>query len=148
MPPFSKQCLLEANNCNLTFYKTRQLATSLPEVPGPGWVSGLFFLKEMRFILSINIPVIPPPATSNWVCYNKMAVQGNWDFNHTRLTSRTWHSEILPIQCLFSKLRQSYTPFWQDVITVIVAQFTKLKLSRSLWGSGVQMCSVFSISCL
>ena len=27
----------------------------------------------MRFILSIKIPVIPPPATSNWVCYNKMA---------------------------------------------------------------------------
>ena len=29
MPPFSKQCLLEASNCNLTFYKTRQLATWL-----------------------------------------------------------------------------------------------------------------------
>ena len=30
----------------------------------------------MRFILSIKIPVIPPPATSNWVRYNKMADQG------------------------------------------------------------------------
>ena len=28
------------------------MATSLPEVPGPDWVSGLFFKKEMRFILS------------------------------------------------------------------------------------------------
>ena len=33
-------------------------------------------LKRNRFILSIKIPVIPPPATSNWVCYNKMADQG------------------------------------------------------------------------
>ena len=61
-------------------------------------------------------------------------------FNHTRLRSRTWNSGILPIQCLFSKLRQSYAPFWQEVITVIVAQFPKLKLSRTLWGSGVQIC--------
>ena len=30
----------------------------------------------MRFILSIKIPVIPPPATSSWVCYDKMADQG------------------------------------------------------------------------
>ena len=29
MPPFSKQCLLKANNFYLTFYKTRQLATWL-----------------------------------------------------------------------------------------------------------------------
>ena len=29
MPPFSKQCLLEASNYSLTFYKTRQLATWL-----------------------------------------------------------------------------------------------------------------------
>ena len=26
----------------------------------------------MRFILSIKITVILPPATTNWVCYNKM----------------------------------------------------------------------------
>ena len=45
----------------------------------------------------------------------------DWDFNHTRLSSRTWNSEILPIQCLYSKLRQSYAPFWQEVTTVIVA---------------------------
>ena len=30
----------------------------------------------MRFILSIKIPVFPSGATSNWVCYNKMADQG------------------------------------------------------------------------
>ena len=30
----------------------------------------------MRFILSIKIPVITPPTTSNWVCYTKMADQG------------------------------------------------------------------------
>ena len=34
-------------------------------------------------------------------------------FNHTRLRSKTWNSKILPIQCLFSKLRRSYAPFWQ-----------------------------------
>ena len=28
---------------------------------------------------------------------------GDWDCNHTRLRSRTWSSEILPFQCLFSK---------------------------------------------
>ena len=33
-------------------------------------------IKKMRFILSIKIPVITPPATSNWVCYTKMADQG------------------------------------------------------------------------
>ena len=74
----SKQCLLEASNCKLTFYRARQLATwlqSLPQVPGPDWVSGLFFWKEMRFILSIKIPVVTPPTTSNWVCYTKMADQ-------------------------------------------------------------------------
>ena len=46
MPPFSKQCLLEASNCNLTFYKTRQLATWLQvslKCRFPDWVSGLFF---------------------------------------------------------------------------------------------------------
>ena len=35
----------------------------------------------------------------------------DWDFNHTGLISRTWNSEILPILCLFSKLRQSYATF-------------------------------------
>ena len=82
---FSKQCLLTASNYNLTFYKTRQLAaaaaakslqlcpttgyltTSLREVPGPKWVSGLCFCEEMRFILSIKIPVVIPPTTSNSV---------------------------------------------------------------------------------
>ena len=98
----------------------------------------------MRFILSIKIPVIPPPATSNWVCYNKMADQG---------------VEILIIQgsdlglgtqeyFQFSVYSPSYAPFWQEVITVIVALSPKLKLSRTLWGSGVQICCVFSISYL
>ena len=56
--------------------KTRQLSKSLPTVPGPDWVSGLFSWKEMRFILPIKIPVVTPPTTSNWVCYTKMADQG------------------------------------------------------------------------
>ena len=95
--------------------------------------------------MSIKIPVIPPPATSNWVCYNKMADQG---------------TEILIIQGsdLGLELRNASNsvsilqaeavrcPILTKVITVIVAQFPKLKLSRTLWGSEVQICSVFSIS--
>ena len=79
MPPFSKQCLLEASNCNLTFYKTRQLATWLQVSPKCQVQTGFQAYsskKKIKFILSIKIPVIPPPATSNWVCYNKMADQG------------------------------------------------------------------------
>ena len=66
----------------------------------------------------------------------------DWDFNHTRLRSKTWNSGILPIWCLFSKLRRSYAPFWQKVITVIVSLFPKLKLNKTLRGSdsGVQIC--------
>ena len=45
--------------------------------------------------------------------------EGEWQLSAIR--PRTWNSGILPIQCLFSKLRQSYAPFWQEVITVIVA---------------------------
>ena len=56
---FSKQCLQAAANCSLTFYKTRQLATSFPKVPGPDWISCLFLWKEMRFILSIKILGFP-----------------------------------------------------------------------------------------
>ena len=144
MPPFSKQCLLATNN--LAFYKTRQLATSLPKVPCPAWVSGLFFWKEMRFILSIKIPVVTP-STSNWSVTPKWQIK-DWDFVHTGHRYRTWNSGILAIQVLFSKLRQSYVPFWQKVITVIVARFPKLKLCRTPWGSGVPICSVWSISCL
>ena len=33
-------------------------------------------IERERFILSIKIPVIPPPASTNWVCYNNMADQG------------------------------------------------------------------------
>ena len=32
--------------------------------------------KEMRFILSIKIPVVTPPTASNLVCYTKMIDQG------------------------------------------------------------------------
>ena len=42
---------------------------------GPTWVSGLFFQKEMRFVLSIKIPVVTPPTTFNQVCYIKTADQ-------------------------------------------------------------------------
>ena len=77
MPPFSKQCLLDANNCYLTFYKTRQLATWLKVSPKCQDETGFqAYSKKKTFILSIKIPVIPPPATTNWVCYNKMADQG------------------------------------------------------------------------
>ena len=143
MPPFSKQCLLETSNFYLTFYKTKQLATWLKVSPKCQVQIGFqaYSSKKKKFILSIKTPVIPSPATTNWVCYNKMADQG---------------IEILIIQgsdlglgtqeyfqfSLFSKLKQSYAPFWQEVITVIVALFPKLKLSRTLWGdnSGVQIC--------
>ena len=47
-----------------------------PQSAGPTWVSGLFFWKEMRFVLPIKIPVVTPPTTSNQVCYIKMADQG------------------------------------------------------------------------
>ena len=103
-------------------------------------------LKEMRFILSTKFQLSVLQLLLIGLYQNGRP--RDWDFNHTRLRSRTWNSEILPIQCLYSKLRQSYVPFWQEVITVIVAQFPKLKLSRTLWGSGVQTYSVFSISCL
>ena len=87
MPSFSKQCLLEANNYNLTFYKTRQLATWLQVSPKCQIQTGFqaYSKKKERFILSIKIPVIPPPATSNWVCYNKMADQVK-----VKLLSRVW----------------------------------------------------------
>ena len=81
MPPISKQCLLKASNYNLTFYKTRQLATWLQVSPecqvqtGFQDYSSKKKKKKKRFILSIKIPVIPPPATSNWVRYSKMTDQ-------------------------------------------------------------------------
>ena len=78
MPPFSKQCLLEASNLYLTFYKIIQLAiwpkVSLKCQVQTGFQA--YSTKKKRFILSIKIPVIPPPATTNWVCDNKMADQG------------------------------------------------------------------------
>jgi len=148
MPPFSKQCLLEVSNCNLTFYKTRQLATWLQVSSKCQVQTGfqaysskkkwdLFCL--LKFQLSLLQLLLIGSVQQN-------GRPRDWDFNHTRLRSRTWNSGILPVQCLFSKLRQSDAPLWQEVITVIVAQFPKLKLSRTLWGSGVQICYVFSIS--
>ena len=150
MPPFSKQCLLEASNCNLTFYKTRQLATwlqvSLKCQVQTGFQAyssknkwDLFHL--LKFQLSPLQLLLIGSVTPKWLTRV-------WEFNHIRLSSRTWNSGILPVQCLFSQLRQSCAPFWQEVITVIVAQFPELKLSRTPWGSRVQICSVFSISCL
>ena len=78
MPPFSKQCLLEASNFYLIFYKTKQLATWLKVSPKCQVQTGFhaYSSKEKKFILSIKTPVIPFPATTNWVCYNKMADQG------------------------------------------------------------------------
>ena len=78
MPLFSKQCLLEASNLCLTFYKTRQLATWLKVSPKCQVQIGFqaYSSKKKKFILSIKTPVIPSPATTNWVCYNKMADQG------------------------------------------------------------------------
>ena len=78
MPPFSKQCLLEANNFYLTFYKTRQLATWLQVSLKCQVQTGFqaYSSKRKRFTLSIKTPVIPSPATTNWVGYNKMADQG------------------------------------------------------------------------
>ena len=147
MPPISKQCLLKASNYNLTFYKTRQLATWLQVSPKCQVRTGFQAYsskkkKKMRSILSIKISVIPPPATSNWVRYSKMTDQ------EIEILIIQGSDLRLPIQCLFSKLRQSYDPFWQKVIAVIVALFPKLKLNKTLWGSRVQICSVFSISCL
>ena len=124
MPPFSKQCLLEASNCNLTFYKTRQLATwlqvSLKCQVQTGFQAyssekkwDLFCL--LKFQLSLLQLLLIGMLHQN-------GRPRDWDFNPTRLRSRTWKSGILPIQCLFSKLRQSYAPFRQEVITVIVAQ--------------------------
>ena len=78
-------------------------------MPGPDWVSGLFFWKEMRFILSIKILVVAPLTTSNWVCYNKMVHQGIEVLiiqnSHPGLGTR-----ILPIQCLFFKLKAALCP--------------------------------------
>ena len=70
-----KTCLLEASNFYLTFYKTRQLATWLKVSPKCQTGFQAYSSKRKRFILSIETPIIPPPATTNWVCYNKMADQ-------------------------------------------------------------------------
>ena len=149
MPPFSNQCLLEASN--LTFYKTRQLATWLQvslkcQIQTVG-VRPILLKKKWDLFCLLNSSY----HSSNYfylVLLHQNGRPKDWDFNHTKLRSRPWNSEILPIQCLYSKLRPSYVPFWQEVITVRVAQFPKLKLSGTLWGSGVQICSVFSISYL
>ena len=142
--------MLAGRNCNLTFYKTRQLATWLQASLKCQVKTGfqayssktkweLFNL--LKFQLSPLQLLLIGPVTPKWLTRV-------WDFNDIRLRSRTWNSGILPVQCLFSQMRQSYAPFWQEVSTVIVAQFPELKLSRIPWDSRVQICSVFSISCL
>ena len=136
MPPFSKQCMLDTSNCNLTFYKTRQLAPWLQVSPKCQVQTGFqAYSSKQKWDLFCLLKF---QLSHLWSITTKWQTKG-LRFNHTRLRSRTWNSGILPIQCLFSKLRQSYAPFWQEVITVIVAQFPKLKLSRTLWGSGVQI---------
>ena len=54
--PFSKQCLLEASNFYLTFYKTRQLATWLQVSLECQVQSGFqaYSSKRKRFTLSIK----------------------------------------------------------------------------------------------
>ena len=78
MPPFSKQCLLEVVTATSLFIK---LGNWLPGYKSPrsarsrlGFRSILLKRNEIYFVY--KIPVIPPPATSNWVCYTKMADQG------------------------------------------------------------------------
>ena len=66
-------------NCNFTFNKTRKLATWLQVSLNCQVQTGFQAYsseKKKRFILSIKIPVVTPPTTSNWVCYIKMADQG------------------------------------------------------------------------
>ena len=140
---FSKQCLLAASNCNLAFYKTRQLATWLQvspkcqvqtEFPAYSYEKKWDFFCLSEFHLSLLWLLLVRSDTPKW------KTKG-WRW------SRTWNSGILPIQGLVSKLRLPYAPFWQKVIRVIVPQFHKLKLSRTLRGSGVQILSVFPVSC-
>ena len=102
------------------------LAISLPQVPYPDWALGLFFWKEMRFILSIKSPVVTPPTTSNWVCYLN-GRSWDWNFIHTRLRSRTWSSNTSSSMSVL-QLRQHCAPFWWEA----VAQFPEFELSRTL----------------
>ena len=76
MPPLSKQGLLKASNLYLTFYKTRQLATWLQVSLKCQVQTGFQAYSSKKNTLSIKTPVIPSPATTNWVCYHKMADQG------------------------------------------------------------------------
>ena len=111
--------------------------------PPPGW--GLQFCRRtQKTLLCIFLWVgtrtclkaVPP-----FDCFPSVFVFLPFS-DYQLFESTPWNSGILPIQCLFSKLSQSYAPFWQKVITVIVALFSKLRLSRTLWGgnSGVQTC--------
>ena len=80
----------------------------------------------------MSIPVIPPPVTTNWVCYNKMADQGIKILIIQSSDLGLGTQEYFQFS-VSSKLRQSYAPFWQQVITVIVALFPKLKLNSVGW---------------
>ena len=92
MPPFSKQCLPKASNLYLTFYKTRQLATWL-KVSLKCQVQTDFqaYSKKkwdlfciLKFQLSL-LRLLIGSVTQN-------GRPRDWDFNHTRLRSRTWNS--------------------------------------------------------
>ena len=86
---------------------------------GLGFRSILLKRNEIYFVTKFQLSLLQlllmGSVTPKW------QTKGLKFCNHTRLRSRTWNSEILPIQCLYSKLRQPYTPFWQEVITVTVA---------------------------
>ena len=144
----SKQCQLSASNPNLTFCKARQLATQLQVSPKsqvqPGFQAyfsenkwDLFRLLKFQLLLFQLLLI--------GLLYQNGRPRG-WDLNHASLQSMTWNSEMLPVECLVSKLRQPYATFWQEVTRVIVAQFPELELIGTLWGSRVQILSVFLIS--
>ena len=108
---------------NLTFYKTRQLATWL-QVSSKFQVQTGFQAYSSKKTWDLFCLLNFSYYSSNYFKLGLLHQNGrprDWDFNHTRLRSRTCSSGIFPIQCQFSKLRQSYAPFWQEVITVIVA---------------------------
>ena len=102
---FSKQCLQVANNCSL-FIK---LNNSLPGYKSPqSDRSRLCFRSILLKRNGIYFVYENSSHHSSNYFYLGLLYQngrpGDWDCSHTRLRSRTWSSEILPFQCLFSKL--------------------------------------------
>ena len=115
MPPFSKQCLLEATN--LTFYKTRQLATWLQVSLKCQTGFQTYSSKKNE----IKILIIQDSDL-------KLGTQKYFQFS---VYTPSWGSHTPHFD---RKLSQSSLP-----------SSLKLKLSGTLWGSGVQICSVFSL---